>query len=90
MPQLRLMGSDVDQVQETAAAVVRALQASGEVQVGDVSVVPNKRGPGTRVYIEVLLCPVAGPTVTVERADRPAPRSGSRALPGTGELRIER
>jgi hypothetical protein len=81
VPQLRVMGSDVDQVQDTAKAVVRALQASGEVQVGDVSVVPNKRGPGTRVYIEVLLRPVAGPTVTVERDDGPpARRSGGRPL----------
>jgi len=80
VPQLRLMGSDVDQVQDTAEAVVRALQASGEVQVGDVSVVPNKRGPGTRVYIEVLLRTAAGPTVTVERDDPPARRGGGRPL----------
>jgi hypothetical protein len=52
---MRLMGSDVDQVQDTAEAVIAALQLSPQLIVGDVSVVPNKRGPGVRCYIEVVL-----------------------------------
>ena len=81
MPQLRLMGSDVDQVQATAQAVLRALRASGELLVGDASVVPNRRGPGVRCYIEVLLRPEAGESGTVER-EEPAPRRGGRAVGG--------
>ncbi|GAA2836634.1 hypothetical protein ACFQ0M_48700 [Kitasatospora aburaviensis] len=74
MPQIRLMGSDAAAVQETAEAMLRALRASTELRVGDVSTVPNRRGPGVRVYVELLLRePTEGQpvTVTVEREDRP-------------------
>jgi hypothetical protein len=81
MPQLRLMGSNADDVRRTADAVVRALKAWPETVVGDVSEVPNKRGPGCRVYIEVLASVDGGLQVTVERTDTPAPRTRRRALP---------
>ncbi|MGD6765967.1 hypothetical protein ACOKM5_44300 [Streptomyces sp. BH097] len=87
MSQIRLMDSDAGKAQRTADAVQRALEASKEVVVGNVSVVPNRRGLGVRVYMEVLLLePRATPVeedqeVTVERADR-SPRTGqSKALP---------
>ncbi|PJN21129.1 hypothetical protein [Kitasatospora sp. CB02891] len=76
MPQIRLMGSNPSSVRETAEAMVRALRASSELQVGDVSEVPNRRGPGLRVYVELLLRepgPEQQVTVTVEREDRPGP-----------------
>ncbi|MGW7268292.1 hypothetical protein [Streptomyces sp. NPDC054842] len=87
MSQIRLMDSDPGKAQRTANAVQRALEASNEVVVGNVSVVPNRRGPGTRVYMEVLLLePRDASTeqdqeVTIERTDRsPQPRR-RRALP---------
>ncbi|BDH16177.1 hypothetical protein HOK021_73560 [Streptomyces hygroscopicus] len=84
MTSIRLMDSDPGKAERTAAAVQRALEASPEVVVGDVSAVPNRRGPGRRVYREVLLLEprdgVAdkGQEVTVERADsRPKARRRS-------------
>ena len=92
MPQIRLMGSDSDDVQRTADAVVRALRAWPECRVGDVSSpVPNRRGSGCRIYIEVLAdIATDGIEVTVERDDppRPAPRR-PRALP-PGRPRLPR
>lgn len=68
MPQIRLMGSDSADVQRTADAVVRALRAWPEIRVGDVSSpVPNRRGSGCRIYIEVLADVADGVEVTVER-----------------------
>lgn len=91
MPQIRLMGSDSAAVQETAKAMLRALRASPELQVGDVSTVANKRGPGVRVYVELLLRgPAAGDdqavTVTVEREDRPGARRPARVRGGRAAL----
>ncbi|MFI1734906.1 hypothetical protein ACH40E_37985 [Streptomyces acidicola] len=84
MPQIRIMGSDSDEIERTASAVVRALRAWPETRVGDVSnPVPNRRGSGCRIYIEVLAdVATDGVEVTVERDDqsRPAPRT-ARALP---------
>ncbi|MGP9023190.1 hypothetical protein ACT1U9_32900 (plasmid) [Streptomyces sp. BR1] len=87
MSQIRLMDSDPGKAQRTADAVQRALEASGEVVVGNVSVVPNRRGPGSRVYMEVLLLEARTPRdeedqeVTLERTDRsPRPRR-RKALP---------
>lgn len=73
MPQIRMMGSDSDDVQRTADAVVRALRAWPETRVGDVSSpVPNRRGTGCRIYIEVLAdVATDGVEVTVERDDQP-------------------
>ncbi|MFD7868490.1 hypothetical protein [Streptomyces sp. NPDC059783] len=93
MSSLRIMDSDPGKARRTAEAVQRALEASGEVVVGNVSVVPNRRGTGARVFMEVLLleAPAApgddGQEVTVERADRPRPRT-RRSLPrgGRGEV----
>ncbi|MGK4586109.1 hypothetical protein [Kitasatospora sp. HPMI-4] len=65
MPQIRLMGSDESAVEETAQAMLRALRASPELVVGDVSTVPNRRGPGMRVYVELLLREPGEQTVTV-------------------------
>ncbi|MCQ4045830.1 hypothetical protein ACFOSC_27870 [Streptantibioticus rubrisoli] len=74
MPQIRLLGSDPDDVQRTADAVVRALKAWPETRVGDVSApVPNRRGSGCRIYIEVLADVVDRVEVTVERDDQPRP-----------------
>ncbi|MCX4885991.1 hypothetical protein [Streptomyces sp. NBC_00847] len=71
MPQIRLMGSDSDDVQRTADAVVRALRAWPECRVGDVSSpVPNRRGSGCRIYIEVLADVADQVEVTVERDDQ--------------------
>ena len=87
MTQIRLMDSDPGKAQRTADAVQRALEASNEVVVGNVSVVPNRRGPGARVYMEVLLLEAREPTaeedqeVTVERADRTPRTSRRKALP---------
>jgi hypothetical protein len=80
MPQIRLMGSDAQDVQRTADAVVRALRAWPETRVGDVSdPVPNRRGGGCRIYVEVLADVADGVEVTVERGDQvPIER---RALP---------
>lgn len=79
------MGSDAAEVQRTAAAVVRALKAWPGTHVGDVSdPVPNRRGSGCRVYIEVLAHPDAttdtGVEVTVERADTRPARPARREL----------
>ncbi|MBT2469349.1 hypothetical protein J7E97_16060 [Streptomyces sp. ISL-66] len=84
------MGSDSAQVEKTAAAVVRALRAWPEVTVGDVSdPVPNRRGTGCRIYVEVLAIGVDDSfEVTVERADGgPAQRA---ALPAGRALRSRR
>lgn len=94
MSSLRIMDSDPGKAQRTADAVQRALEASPEVVLGNVSVVPNRRDGGARVFMEVLLleAPAASGNddqeVTVERADRPQPRTSRRALPrcGRGEV----
>ena len=94
MSSLRIMDSDPGKAQRTADAVQRALEASPEVVLGNVSVVPNRRDGGARVFMEVLLLEApAAPgdddqEVTVERADRPRPRTSWRALPrgGRGEV----
>ncbi|AWI32734.1 hypothetical protein [Streptomyces tirandamycinicus] len=90
MTQIRLMDSDPGKAERTAAAVQRALEASPEVVVGNVAMVPNKRGPGARWYMEVLLLEARGSAargedqeVTVERDDA-RPRSSRRALPRGG------
>ncbi|MFI7396540.1 hypothetical protein [Streptomyces tendae] len=93
MSSLRIMDSDPGKAKRTADAVQRALEASGEVVVGNVSLVPNRRDGGARVFMEVLLLEApAAPgnddqEVTVERADRPR-RTSRRALPcgGRGEV----
>ncbi|MFC8538029.1 hypothetical protein ACFUJY_29515 [Streptomyces sp. NPDC057249] len=91
MSSLRIMDSDPGKARRTAEAVQRALEASGEVVVGNVSVVPNRRDGGARVFMEVLLleAPVTPPgvedqEVTVERDDRPRRRAPRRALPRGG------
>ncbi|GAA2572872.1 MULTISPECIES: hypothetical protein [Streptomyces] len=87
MSSLRIMDSDPGKARRTADAVQRALEASGEVVVGNVSVVPNRRDGGARVFMEVLLLEVPAAAgnddqeVTVERADRPRPGLSRRALP---------
>ncbi|MFI5987116.1 hypothetical protein ACIBEA_40405 [Streptomyces sp. NPDC051555] len=82
MPQIRLMGSDSAAIERTAAAVVRALQAWPEIRVGDVSdPVPNRRGSGCRIYIEVLADVADQVEVTVERADSGPEGTARRALP---------
>ncbi|MFB8025963.1 MULTISPECIES: hypothetical protein [unclassified Streptomyces] len=84
MSQIRLMDSDPGKAERTAAAVQRALEGSPEVVVGNVATVPNKRGPGARIYMEVLLLEARGPAaaedqeVTVERADGFAPQADRR------------
>ncbi|MFJ3184420.1 hypothetical protein ACIPJN_39325 [Streptomyces sp. NPDC086796] len=91
MSSLRIMDSDPGKARRTAAAVQRALEASGEVVVGNASVVPNRRD-GARVFMEVLLLEASAASggddqeLTVERTDRPRPRT-RRALPrgGRGE-----
>ncbi|MFJ8855172.1 hypothetical protein [Streptomyces sp. NPDC102437] len=91
MPQIRLMGSDSDDVQRTADAVVRALRSWPETRVGGVSSpVPNRRGSGCRIYIEVL-ADVDDDVidVTVEREDQAAPVRERRALPA-GRRRLPR
>ncbi|MFE7056041.1 hypothetical protein ACFVAO_12585 [Streptomyces californicus] len=93
MSSLRIMDSDPDKARRTADAVQRALETSGEVVVGNVSVVRNRRDGGARVFMEVLLLEAAAApadddqAVTVERADRARPRT-RRALPrgGRGEV----
>ncbi|MCQ8194656.1 hypothetical protein [Streptomyces rugosispiralis] len=92
MPQIRLMGSDSDDVQRTADAVVRALRAWPECRVGDVSSpVPNRRGSGCRIYIEVLADVVTdGVEVTVERNDQPPRRQSRGALPSGRGRRLPR
>ncbi|MEU1221342.1 hypothetical protein [Streptomyces microflavus] len=87
MSSLRIMDSDPGKARRTAAAVQRALEASSEVVVGNVSESPNHRDGGLRVFMEVLLLEAtAAPgnddqEVTVERADRSQPRTSRRALP---------
>ncbi|MFD3907861.1 hypothetical protein ACFXOL_10870 [Streptomyces californicus] len=93
MPQIRLMGSNADDVQRTADAVVRALRAWPETRVGDVSdPVPNRRGSGCRIYIEVLAdVATDGVEVTVEREDQAQPRRTARAaLPAGRGRRLPR
>lgn len=86
MSSLRIMDSDPEKARRTADAVQRALEASPEVVLGNVSVVPNRRDGGARVFMEVLLleAPAAredeDQEVTVERADRPRPRTSRRGL----------
>ncbi|MEV5204918.1 hypothetical protein [Streptomyces sp. NPDC053720] len=88
MTSLRMMDSDPGKATRTADAVERALEASPELVVCNVSLVPNKRGPGMRVYMEVLLLEPGSPPadsgdqeVTVERADTGAGRRPRRSLP---------
>lgn len=91
MPQIRLMGSALADVQRTADAVVRALRAWPEIRVGDVSSpVPNRRGPGCRIYIEVLADIADKVKVTVERDDQPPRRPARRELPSGRRRRIGR
>ncbi|WP_431776284.1 hypothetical protein [Streptomyces cucumeris] len=92
MPQIRLMGSNSDDVQRTADAVVRALRAWPETRVGDVSSpVPNRRGSGSRIYIEVLAdVATDGVEVTVERDDRPPRRRAGGELPAGRGRRLAR
>ncbi|MCX4682665.1 hypothetical protein OG413_46835 [Streptomyces sp. NBC_01433] len=86
MSLLRIMDSDPDKARRTAAAVQRAPEASPEVVVGNISESPNHRDGGLRVFMEVLFLEApAAPRndyqeVTVERADRPQPRTSRRAL----------
>ncbi|MFJ8301285.1 hypothetical protein ACIQ9R_36040 [Streptomyces sp. NPDC094447] len=85
------MDSDPERARRTAAAVMRALEASPELVATNMSeVVPNRRGPGGRVYLETILLEARspagaeeGPEVTVERADGGPGRAGGgrRALP---------
>lgn len=95
MSQIRLMDSDPGRARRTAEAIMRALEASPEVVATNMSEpVPNHRGSGARVYLEVLLLEApAGRApgveddqeVTVERDDaRPRGRGGRRALPPGG------
>ncbi|WP_433860197.1 hypothetical protein [Streptomyces kronopolitis] len=87
MSSLRIMDSDPGKARRTAAAVQRALEASPEVVVGNVSESPNHRDGGLRVFMEVLLleAPAArgnvDQEVTVERTDRPRRRASRRELP---------
>jgi hypothetical protein len=67
VPQMRLFDDDPEEIARLADAVVRALRASPELVVGSVNHVPNKRGPGLRVYIEVLRTRPDHPTA--ERGD---------------------
>jgi hypothetical protein len=94
MPQIRLMGSVSADVQRTADAVVRALQAWPETRVGDVSSpVPNRRGSGCRIYIEVLAdVATDGVEVTVERDDQaqPEPRPARRRALPSGRAQLGR
>ncbi|MFD4933372.1 hypothetical protein [Streptomyces virginiae] len=77
MSQIRLMDSDPDRARRTAEALMRALEASGEAVATNMSEpVPNRRGAGARVYMEVLLLehrsrPVEEEEITLERTDRP-------------------
>ncbi|MGW6605714.1 hypothetical protein [Streptomyces sp. NPDC055036] len=91
MPQIRLMGSNDDDVRRTADAVVRALRAWPETRVGDVSdPVPNRRGSGCRIYIEVLAdVATDGVEVSVERGDQEQPVA-RRALPSGRGRRLPR
>jgi hypothetical protein len=66
MSSLRIMDSDPGKAQRTAEAVQRALEASPEVVLGNVSVVPNRRDGGARVFMEVLLLE-ARPATTTKR-----------------------
>lgn len=93
MSQLRLMDSDPGKARRTAEAVRRALEASPEVVVSNVSESPNHRDGGLRVWMEVLLleAPADRPSgaedqeVRVERDDaRPRSRGRRRALPPSG------
>lgn len=88
MSSLRIMDSDPAKARRTAAAVQRALEASPEVVVGNVSESANHRDGGLRVWMEVLLLEApAGredgdQEVTVEREDRPQRSSSRRGLRG--------
>ncbi|MGW7090048.1 hypothetical protein ACWGH2_42065 [Streptomyces sp. NPDC054871] len=90
MSSLRMMDSDPGKARRTADAVQRALEASPEVVLSNVSVVANRRDGGARVFMEVLLleAPAAGgqedQEVTVERADGAGRRTTRRALPRGG------
>ncbi|MFE1289676.1 hypothetical protein [Streptomyces sp. NPDC058751] len=79
MPQIRLMGDDRELTGRTLDALLRALNASPELVVGDVANRPP-RGDGARFYIEVLpvgCAPAEEVTVTVERdSPRPPRRRG--------------
>ncbi|MET9366095.1 hypothetical protein ABZX93_35065 [Streptomyces sp. NPDC006632] len=94
MSSLRIMDSDPGKAKRTADAVQRALEASGEVVVGNVSVVPNRRDGGARVFMEVLLLEASAvpghddQEVTVERTDRSRPRPSRRALPRAGREEV--
>ncbi|MFI9052433.1 hypothetical protein [Streptomyces sp. NPDC053427] len=87
MSSLRIMDSDPGKARRTADAVRRALEASPEVVVGNVSEKANYRDGGLRVFMEVLFleAPAARENeeqeVTVERADRPRRRAARRELP---------
>lgn len=93
MSSLRIMDSDPGKARRTADAVQRALEASPEVVLGNVSVVPNRRDGGARVFMEVLLLEAPAvpgnddQEVTVERADRPRPRT-RRALSRGGRGQV--
>ncbi|MEU0857504.1 hypothetical protein ABZ352_18975 [Streptomyces griseofuscus] len=87
MSSLRVMDSDPGKARRTAEAVQRALEASPEVIVSNVSVLPNRRDGGARVVMEVLLLEASASAgadehdVVVERVDTPPPRRARRGLP---------
>uniref|UniRef100_UPI003F4985AE hypothetical protein n=1 Tax=Streptomyces sp. CA-136453 TaxID=3240050 RepID=UPI003F4985AE len=95
MTSIRLMDSDPGRAKRTAAAVRRALEASPEVVVSNVSEVPNRRDGGARVFMEVLLLePSAARSnedqeVTVERGDA-GPRRGRRGALPPGSRALDR
>ncbi|MFC6080881.1 hypothetical protein [Sphaerisporangium aureirubrum] len=83
MVEVRLMGDDPDRVRETAALISRILGASDEVVLGDQKQVPNKRGPGLRIFLEVIPARTDGRPayVSAERTDQassPARRANGR------------
>ncbi|KIF04727.1 hypothetical protein PL81_16925 [Streptomyces sp. RSD-27] len=86
MSQIRLMDSDPGRARRTAEALMRALEASGEVVATNMSEpVPNRRGAGARVYLEVLLLEHRSQPgeeeVTLERTDRPQAGPSGGTLP---------
>ncbi|MEU4235527.1 hypothetical protein AB0F17_65650 [Nonomuraea sp. NPDC026600] len=83
MVQIRIMDDDPDRVRQVAELMLPVLRAAVTLQVGDDAEIPNRRGPGLRIVVDVRPARPGGPQWEhAERVDDPPPgRRDPRTLP---------
>lgn len=85
MVQIRIMHADPDRVRQVADLLLPLMRASGVLNVGDETELPNRRDGGVRIVVDVT--PVTAVRVSAERADQPG---GPRALPAASRPALPR